>query len=75
MLFPLFLSAIFVYGNSERPTDKSGKNRFELWGGIDVFFTDKYLNQKGKKWRPIYLFSFLVVLTGFSLIGNFNICV
>ncbi len=57
------VSAIGVYANEK---DMKGKDAItnELLSGISVFFTDKYLTERGRKWRPFYVFSilFLIIL-------------
>jgi len=65
----LFLATVFfavlVYGNYEKDQSLKSDLKQDMWGGLDVFITDKYLNSQGKKWRKFYLislFSFLILI-------------
>ncbi|OZG69976.1 hypothetical protein BTA51_28300 [Hahella sp. CCB-MM4] len=55
------LSGIGVYSNESEEIKKKEIFR-EVLGGLDVFFTGRYLNSTGKKWRRPYLVSILYIV-------------
>lgn len=73
LIITTIISGAFVYKNEKKMKGREALLN-EIFAGVSVFFTGNFLNDKGKKWRPIYVFSFigLVVLT---LMGIFlDIC-
>ena len=52
-----------VYTNEKKMTEKKAYLN-EIFSGVSVFFTGEFLNETGKKWRPIYVYSivFLIIL-------------
>lgn len=65
LLVSTLVSAIMVYSNEKEVFTKK-LLIYEILGPLDVFFTDEFLNKRGKKWRPIYLasVSLLVLFVG-----------
>ena len=55
------ISGALVYGN-QRNTDKRFLLLRDMTEGINVFFTSKYLNETGKRWRPYFLISVLYIV-------------
>ena len=50
------VSGIMVHSNENREIKNKPIYR-EILGGLDVFFTGKYLNERGKIWRIPYILS------------------
>ena len=63
VLIALFwiISLIMVFSNQDSSKYKSWLHE-ELLGGLEMFFTKKYLNDKGRKWQPYLAFSTLVLI-------------
>ena len=64
-IFVAIISGAIVYQN-ESEEIKSKVFLRELLGGIDVFFTGKYLNPTGKKWRKPYVLSVTYIVVWFA---------
>ena len=62
------VSAFMVHGNESEEIKKKPLLR-ELLGGIDVFFTNRLLNGKGRKWRIPYLISILYLVFWFIFLS------
>ena len=58
------ISGAIVYKNESEEIKRKVFLR-ELLGGIDVFFTGKYLNSTGKKWRKPYVLSVTYIVVWF----------
>ena len=62
------VSGVLVYRNESQDIAKRPVFR-EMLGGIDVFFTGRYLNQTGKRWRLPYVVSVVTLISLGSYFG------
>jgi len=60
----MIISGLIVYSNESKEIQNKPILK-EILGGIDIFFTSRYLNKKGKKWRPYFLLSIFYILIWF----------
>lgn len=77
MGFLLIVSTVMVYGNEDgNDSDMAWPTAIVLWasGFLTVFFTSKYLNPVGKRWRPVFIGSFFSVLVLFFIGKWYGIC-
>lgn len=63
-VFMACISGIFVHSNESDELDDRPIFR-EFLGGLDVFFTGRYLNETGKKWRIPYVVSMVYMVLFF----------
>ena len=66
------VSFFMVFVNENVP--KSKWLLFEVLGPLHPIISSKYLNEKGKKWRPVLIFSLLCIITDAIVFKLFNVC-
>jgi hypothetical protein len=66
LMVAIIISAFFAYSNIKLKEDKSDWY-FELLGPIIVLCSEKYLNERGKKWRKVFIFSLLLFILMINL--------
>ena len=62
----------FVFTNQTGSREKKPVIIDEIYESLIVFFTGKYLNDKGKKWRPFYCIS--IFITIFIIVTRSSFC-
>ena len=64
----------FITFNNRSEQDKKGFFWQYIVGGTDIYLTDKYLNEKGKFWRKIYLASIFTIILFVTVSYLLKIC-
>lgn len=56
LILTSIVGGLRVYTNEKEMAGKEAVLN-EVLSGVSVFFTGRFLNDTGKKWRPLYVFS------------------
>jgi hypothetical protein len=69
----LIISAFFTLDNQNENKSKY-PNAMDFFGIFYLFFSGELLNAKGKKWRPVFIFSLLILVIMAIGSNSFDIC-